>query len=78
MTYVIFGRKTCPYCQRAVMLLIKTNNDYYFSEFNNMNSKQKNELYDRGLSREHTTVPVIFNNGKFLGGLSELKKSLNF
>jgi glutaredoxin len=75
MVYVIFGRKNCPYCQKAILLLGKI--QFYFSEINTTSPSQMAEMYIRGVPTNHTTVPIIFNDGEFVGGLKELEEQMD-
>lgn len=81
--YVIFYSEWCSYSMRALKLLQSKGVPYraYVIEkvspdFSVMlmllnKSKEKN-----GFRSGHTTRPIIFKHGKFLGGYTELAKDL--
>lgn len=79
-TYVVLYREGCPYSQRALALLKKKNKPYkgYIID----RTEQKNiadclsEKKEINKDSKHTTVPMIFYRGKFIGGFSELSKQL--
>lgn len=83
-TYVIFFVYECPYCQRALELLRKSNVKYKGYNINDINGgmttllevlNKNNELV--GFNKNHRTKPIIFFNRKFLGGSDELAKHFN-
>ena len=71
---IIYGRNTCPYCIKTVELLkkypkvlfieIDTEPNELFGK-NNLLEILKSEI------KEHTTVPIVFDKGKFIGGASD-------
>jgi len=70
---IIYGRHTCPYCIKTVELLkypkvlfieIDTEPNELFSK-QNLLDILKPEIKD------HTTVPIVFDKGKFIGGASD-------
>jgi glutaredoxin len=71
---IIYGRHTCPYCIKTIELLkkypkvlfieIDTEPNILFSKKNLLNIL-KPEI------KEHTTVPIVFDKGKFIGGASD-------
>ena len=69
MTYIIVGRKSCPYCIAAKKLLHDKRLPY---EFHNIETFDKTSTLWKKKPSEHKTVPVIFYAGKFIGGYSEL------
>lgn len=72
---VIYGRYTCPYCQNAIELL-KKNPMVIFVEVDSEPVKylgKDNLVQILGAElKGHTTVPMIFKDGKFIGGSSDL------
>ena len=75
---VVYGRLTCPYCQKTFNLLEKKKRKYIFVEVDSEPSKlfQKENLLEiLGDSiNGQTTVPIVFDKGKFVGGASESEK----
>lgn len=82
-TYVIFFIYGCPYCEKALSLLRNSNVVYKGYNINEIKggmeyllmilNKHKDQLY---FDPSHKTKPIIFYNGKFIGGFSELSKIL--
>ena len=78
---VIYGRKTCPYCQDAInylkskpkysdkiiFVLLDSEPSTFFSKVNLLDIL-KNEIGG------HTTVPMTFYKGKFIGGCDDTKE----
>jgi len=75
---VVYGRLTCPYCQKTFNLLEKKKRPYIFievdSEPNNLFSKQALLGILGAEIKGQTTVPIVFDKGKFVGGASESEK----
>lgn len=81
--YIIFYVDSCPYCRGALDLLRSHNVRYKGYNIDNINGGMEyvlnslNEYRDLiNFDPSHRTKPIIFNNGKFLGGMSELKQYL--
>jgi glutaredoxin len=86
--YVIFYVNDCPYCQNALNLLrqssvkwkgydIDTINgglDSLLKVFNNHNLLTE---YNKAHGVVHRTKPLIFYNGKFIGGFTDLQQLKN-
>ena len=73
---VIYGRTTCPYCISTINLLSnKTNINTLFveidSEPHNLFSKNKLLSILKPEILNHTTVPIVFDKGKFIGGSTD-------
>jgi glutaredoxin len=72
---VVYGRITCPYCQKTFNLLEQKKRPYIFvevdSEPSTLFSKQ-NLLGILGAEiKGQTTVPIVFDKGVFIGGASD-------
>lgn len=83
-TFVIFFINGCPYCENALKLLREKNvkyKGYNIDEINGTMSKLLKILNQNAdiinYNKNHTTKPIIFYNGKFIGGFNELNKLLN-
>lgn len=85
--FTIFISTYCPYCQEAIKILDnlnkKTNVSVSVIDFENFPDDKETVLlflkkhkarYNFNVT--HTTRPIIFYNGLFLGGCSELKQLL--
>ena len=76
---VIFGLLTCGYCKATIKYLedkkisFKFYNikDYYLIFFKILHNVIKNHP-ELKINMNHHTIPVIFSNGKFIGGYSDL------
>jgi glutaredoxin len=74
---VIYGRKTCPYCNNAVNYL-KSAPKVLFVEID----KEPMDLFGKSnllkilkpVIGTHSTVPMIFNKTVFIGGSDALSK----
>lgn len=72
---VVYGRMTCPYCQNTFNLLEKKKRKYIFVEVDS----EPSTLFSKDALLEilgseinsQTTVPIIFDKGKFVGGASD-------
>lgn len=75
---VVYGRLTCPYCQKTFNLLEKKNRKYIFVEIDSepQDIFGKNALLAKlGDSiKGQSTVPIVFDKGKFIGGASDSEK----
>jgi glutaredoxin len=81
-TYIIFYKETCPYCRNALQILRESGVHYKGYNINKIGQTQllldlfnqnKNKL---GFDPAHRTIPLIFYNGKFIGGRDELVTQL--
>lgn len=75
-TFYVYGIHTCPYCQRAKQAIQNVPKSKYVDI-----TPYKNEVIQHfrevGLiPHGHRTVPLVFKNGVFLGGSSELLRLL--
>jgi len=73
----IYYRSTCPYCIKALeyikrqhLTCIYRDNDEYGGKENVFRVLKKANL----IPKNYNTVPVIFDNGVFIGGYSELMR----
>ena len=77
--FTVYGRAGCPYCDRTVELL-KTSGErfkYFQRERLEASRYQFHEDLAKYIGNYGKTFPLIFYNGKFIGGYSELKKSMD-
>jgi len=65
--WTVYGVHGCPYCQKTATHF-KTNNIGY--TFHNMKDYSRKELRD--MAEGQTTVPVIYKDGRLVGGYSDL------
>lgn len=72
--YEVYGADWCPYCHKAVEEL----KQYASQEVPIKSIHSIPEAYQMELdAQRHTTIPAIFENGRFVGGLAELRKELS-
>ncbi|XWV25660.1 glutaredoxin [Tupanvirus deep ocean] len=83
-TYIIFFVYSCPYSMRALELLREKNVKYKGYDINNLEGgmikllevlNENSELTN--FKSTHRTKPIIFINGKFLGGYDSLRDHFN-
>jgi len=78
---VLYGRYSCPYCI-ATLDFLKTKPELYkrtiFVEVDIVGEPlfKKNKLLEllKNDIGNHTTVPIVFDKGKFIGGSSDTKE----
>ena len=82
---VIYGRNTCPYCigildyfkekpllnKKVIFVDIEAEPSKFFSKSNLLNILKSNEA---SFKKTHTTVPIVFYKGEFIGGSDDTKK----
>ena len=66
----IYGSMLCPFCVKAVQLCEEQGEKFTFHP---VNLQIKDILANK---YNHTTVPIIFIDRKFVGGYDELRKKL--
>ena len=75
---VVYGRLTCPYCQKTFNLLEKKKRKFIFVELDSEPSNLFGKDALLGILgadiKGQTTVPIVFDKGKFVGGASESEK----
>jgi glutaredoxin len=81
---VIYARPTCPYCIDFLDFLKKNNNTGYYDKliYVEVDSDSPDSIFSKynilkNLKEDinnHSTVPIVFHNGKFIGGSDDSKK----
>jgi len=77
--YIVYGRRTCPYCVKAVDLLESRGEENIFFDF----SEDPEAITDAKRFYKVDTVPIIIQNNKIfgkttlIGGYSELEEFFN-
>jgi len=81
---VIYGRYTCPYCngileffkskpllnKKMIFVNIEEEPSKFFNKTNLLNILISNE---KTFNKDHSTVPIVFDKGKFIGGSDDSK-----
>lgn len=81
---VIYGRHTCPYCigtldnlkknkelfKKVIFVEVDSKPNDLFNKTSLINSLNEDKTFIKGYS----TFPMVFNNGKFIGGSSDTEK----
>ncbi len=83
-TYIIFFKKTCPFCIRTLDKLRKSKLNYKGYNIDSINGKTP-RLLDLFIKHKdkinydpnHSTIPIIFFNKKFIGGYDKLIEHIN-
>jgi len=82
-TYIIFFVSDCSYCQKSLKLLKDSKLAYKGYNINKINGGMQKLLELLNNNAEllafdplHKTKPIIFLNGKFLGGYDQLTERL--
>lgn len=82
--YIIFYSPNCKYCLDTINLLKHKKLSFKGYNIDNFRGGMVSLLYHlkhqhklTGFDVNHSTKPVIFHKGKFVGGFTELKKLLN-
>ena len=83
-TFIIFFTPECNYCKKALSLL--RNNNVSFKSYNinlisgglpNLLAILNRNSHFINFNPAHRTKPIIFYNGKYIGGYSELEQMLH-
>ena len=81
---VIYGRFTCPYClgileylkkkpllyKKTIFVDIEAEPTEYFNRDKLLSILKANE---KTFNKKHSTVPIVFNKGEFIGGCDDSK-----
>lgn len=70
-SYMIFGKPSCPYCDRAKQLLSKYNIEYTYVDLS-LDEARLKQFKEQGFR----TVPIIYIDDKYIGGFNELQDHL--
>lgn len=71
MSYMIYGKPSCPYCERAKSLLHGLGLDYTYVDLSQDLSKLE-EFKQQGFR----TVPIIYHGDTLVGGYAQLEEYL--
>lgn len=72
--WIMVGLSGCPHCNEARELLSQNNQKVYYFDQAKIDEPQR--MYFHKKSQGYTKYPMIFLNGEFIGGKTELKKFL--
>ena len=80
--YDIIILENCPFCNDLVDMFRKNKVKYNHIEIKRDEYEEEKKtickkIINDKFSKEHNTFPMIFHNGKFLGGLDKMKKTLS-
>eukprot|EP00834_Sanchytrium_tribonematis_P006016 NODE_409_length_7945_cov_0.205710.p4 type:complete len:184 gc:universal NODE_409_length_7945_cov_0.205710:1157-606(-) len=70
---IIFGKKSCPFCDYSKLLLEQLDQDYKYVDFDEIEYGHSIRDYLIEIYQQKT-VPNIFMNGKHIGGYTQLKQ----
>ena len=75
--FIIYGKKKCPYCTKAVKLLQAQGCDFSYLSMD----EKKEELVEIAMNYNHKTVPIVTRVLEgipiLIGGFDDLKKLFN-
>lgn len=71
MSFVIYGKSDCKFCDKAVVLLTANGYDITYIDV-----KEDKEALNKIKGMGCTTVPQIFHGGKHIGGFTDLQQHL--
>jgi len=74
--YTVYGTSWCPFCRRAKILLTEEHVPFSFVDLDifglGPNNTRNYFVENNMIPENHKTIPTIFNNGKFIGGYTDL------
>lgn len=76
-TYTIYSKSDCSFCKKAKQLLSNVEPKPLIIECNDYLLQNRKEFLDfifTCAGREYKTFPMVFHNGTFIGGFTELKE----
>jgi glutaredoxin len=77
-SYTIYSKSGCLYCTKAKVLLQNESVPPLYVDCDEFILKNKEEflnLMKSHIGYEYRTFPMIFKNGRFIGGYTETKKA---
>ena len=74
-SWFLYTKKGCPYCDKAKKLLFNVGQYYISKEVTEYNKAKIYSEIDH-LTKTYRYFPIIFKNGKFLGGFKELEEDI--
>ena len=79
-SFTVYTKQNCPYCVKAKTILSNTNTQFQVVECDVFLEIDKTAFLDtmrQRTGRDYRTFPMIFDNGVFVGGYSELQSYLD-
>ena len=76
-SYTVYSKHGCHYCIKAKVLLSNLNPKSYVIECDDYLQDNKEDFLkfiNDYTGREYRTFPMIFHNGKFIGGYTEAQQ----
>jgi glutaredoxin 3 len=67
--WIIYGTDWCSYCNKAKELLDSRKQEYLYINVSNYSNGRSSLVT---ITNGYRTVPVIYHNGKFIGGYTDL------
>lgn len=83
MIYTLYVKKSCPHSQSAIRTVNNLNTKNVIVDIDKYNvsiTQVVRKLKDEGFIRKainHTTVPIVFCEGRYIGGNAELQKRIS-
>ena len=76
----VYTKQNCPYCSKAKTILTNTNISFQVIKCDAFLEIDKTAFLDtmrKKTQRDYRTFPMIFDQGNFIGGYSELQSYLD-
>jgi glutaredoxin len=73
---VIYGSENCKFCDKAKNKITTYGKDYIYHDVNNFGGITKCLDDLSHLTNNQRTIPVIFDDGNFIGGYKELEQHI--
>lgn len=78
--FTVYTKNNCPYCTKAKTILTNTKAQFQVIECDAFLEIDKTAFLDtmrKKTQRDYRTFPMIFDQGNFVGGYSELQSYLD-
>lgn len=69
--WTVYGTKWCGYCKKAKKFL-KDETNYQYIDIEEYTTLEKFKNHFNEITNGYSTVPMIFNRNKFIGGYTDL------
>jgi glutaredoxin len=77
--FTIYSKSGCPNCKNVKEILKKENLDFVIIDCDEYLLFEKDDFLlfiENTIGKKYTTFPMIFSDGKFLGGITQVRELL--